>query len=564
LAAIDLVAAALLMMSWLTGDHFLPWVSWHSEALVFLAVLLIAWNGMWRVWRAGKRVIALPITTLPFLLLLLTVVVQRIVGLEPFNGDVWVLFFYTALCVILLALGYGAASPECRQSAANAGDEFELLAWTVLGGALLSTAVAFSQVFDVWNGVTWIVRMPELRRPGANLAQPNHLATLQVMGVASLLYLRSFKTIGRLAFGAIMLMLCIGIASTESRTGALSLGLLFGWWAWKRSGYPVNAREPGPAVWGLAFAAIFLGWPYLLNTMHLLPSSAAPRVAQGSIRFAVWPQLFEAVAMKPWQGWGFHQVAAAQNAALSHAVGVSQAFTYSHNLFLDLVLWLGVPIGVSLAAAGVVYLARHARAAEGLLPCYALAVVLPLAVHSMLEYPYAYAYLLAPPLFLVGALERTTKTRPLVLGAVPVGLILTFVTVAMGWSAVEYLRMEEDFRVARFQSLHIGAVPNDYHMPRAEMFDQLGVLVDDARTTPVPNMSPDAMRIVKSAALCYPWLATQYRYAMALALNGNPTEASRQLNVIRAMWEEKDYAAIKQRIADLSTQYPELRHLVLP
>ncbi len=38
-------------------------------------------------------------------------------------------------------------------------------------------------------------------------------------------------------------------------------------------------------------------------------------------------------------------------------------------------------------------------------PRYCLALTLPVAVHSMLEVPFAYAYFLVPVMFAVGALE---------------------------------------------------------------------------------------------------------------------------------------------------------------
>jgi hypothetical protein len=559
------IAAALLIVSWLTGDHFLPWMSWHSEAPVFLATLLLAWSGTWQVWRAGGlRVVLVPFTALPFLLLLLIVVVQRLFGVAPFTGDVWVVLFYAALCVILLALGYHCAS-RVTSSPEGSGGEFELLAWTLLVGALLSTGFALAQAFDVWAGAAWLVRMPDLRRPGANLAQPNHLATLQVMGAASLIYLRALRRIGGPTLAIIMLTLCFGLAVTESRAGALGLLFLFGWCAWKPGALRLDGGARGPLLWAVAFCAMFAAWPYLLDSQDLLQYTAQPRVAEANLRLIVWPQLLRAVAMQPWHGWGFHQVAAAQNAAIFRAAGASDAYTYSHNLFLDLVVWLGVPFGVSLGAAGVIYFARQVRAANRLLPAYVVAVVLPLAVHSMFEYPYAYAYLLAPPMFLLGALEGARKSKPLVLGITSVTVALTFVTVAMAWSAVEYLQVEEDFRVARMQSLHIGRVPSGYEEPQVRLFDQLAVLLDDARITPEPNMSEASMRVVRSAALYYPWLATQYRYAVALALNGRRQEAEHQITVIRAIWGDKVYSRIKRQLAEeAANEHPELRELSLP
>jgi len=142
---------------------------------------------------------------------------------------------------------------------------------------------------------------------------------------------------------------------------------------------------------------------------------------------------------------------------------------------------------------------------------------------------------------------------------------LLVTTAVLAWSVVEYLEIEEDFRVARFEALRIGSPPPAHQRPKVILYTQLGVLLDDARITSTPNMSPEAMQLVKNAALHYPWSATQYRYAVALALNGDPVEAARQVQVMRRMWGEQLYEGVKMQINELAdTKYPELHQLSLP
>lgn len=558
-------SAALLVWSWLTTEHLLPWVSWHSEVAAFLAVLVLAWGAVAQMLRATvSRTIALPFASLPFIGLALIVAIQRVTGVLIFNGDVWVLWFYMMLCIACLALGFAAATPPAQPGeGTDPSTSFTLLAWALLLGALASTFIAFAQVFSVWEHSSWIVRMEEVRRPGGNFAQPNHLATLQVMGVASVVFLR--KSLGTLGRGLVLILLCVGIAATESRTGALSLLALLCWWLLKRR----TIGDPSAAwlgvAWGAGFVGMFLAWPYLLNAMHLLGYQAETRVAERILRFEVWSQLFQAVAMRPWTGWGFHQVVAAHNAVVDQ-YAVSEPYSYSHNLVLDLLIWVGVPFALLFVGMAAIYLWRRVRATSQLLPWYGLAVALPLAVHSLLEFPFAYAYFLAPAMFLLGAVEASTGGRPLArVGVKSTAVLLAASTVVMGWSVIEYLAIDEDFRVARFQSLRIGSVPPDHERPKVIWFDQLGILLADARITPTPNMSAEAMQVVKNAALYYPWSATQYRYAVALALNGNPAEATRQIRVIHRIWGDKVYSGVKQKIDELAaTEYPQLRQLNLP
>ena len=193
-------------------------------------------------------------------------------------------------------------------------------------------------------------------------------------------------------------------------------------------------------------------------------------------------------------------------------------------------------------------------------------VALPLAVHSMLEYPFAYAYFLAPVMFALGAVEASLGVKPLLrMGIKPVAGLLLVTTAVLAWSVVEYLEIEEDFRVARFEALRVGSPPPGHQRPKVILYTQLGVLLDDARITPTPNMSPEAMQVVKNAALHYPGSATQSRYAVVLALNGNPVEAARQIQVMRRLWGEKLYEGVKKQINELAaSKYPELHQLSLP
>ena len=560
-----MVAVVLFILSWLVPLHFPPWISWHSEAMPFLAVLLLGWCGLARVLRsAGPRTVALPFAALPFIGLALVAALQRVTGLMTFWGDVWAICFYMALCVTCLILGFAAASPSAQpRAAADASAPFTLLAFALLLGALASTVIAFAQVFSLWEHSEWIVRMPDLRRPGGNLAQPNHLATLLVMGVASLVLLYESRKLGGIASGLILILLGIGLAATESRTGVLGVFVLLLWWLAKRRHFGSKTPAWVAGVVGGGFALSFWAWPTLLNSMLL--SYQAGVDTTSSLRLEVWPQLLEAVALRPWWGWGIHEVAKAHN-AVAHSYAVSAPFTYSHNIVLDLALWVGLPLAAVLLLVTGDWLWRRVRAANQLLPWYGLAVALPLAVHSMLEYPFAYAYFLAPVMFALGAVEASLGVKPLLrMGIKPVAGLLLVTTAVLAWSVVEYLEIEEDFRVARFEALRVGSPPPGHQRPKVILYTQLGVLLDDARITPTPNMSPEAMQVVKNAALHYPGSATQSRYAVVLALNGNPVEAARQIQVMRRLWGEKLYEGVKKQINELAaSKYPELHQLSLP
>ena len=568
-SAICLASAVLLVLSWLTTEHFLPWVSWHAEALAFAAVFPVALAVTGARLRAGQALrIRLPLLAAPFGFIGAIGLAQMLTGTLTFWGDAITFGFYAALAITSITLGFNSVvGPDAPQQKVEprrwSPPDWLALAFVV--GACCSVLVALAQVFELWERSAWILRMPELRRPGANVGQPNQLATLLVMGIASVVYLHVAGKLGRVVAVLLVLLLCTGLAMSESRTGVLCLVALLFWWQLKRNAVASTVSPwAGPAV-GAAFLLLFIGWPQVLNALQLTSVEAANRFTQGDLRLAMWSQLAEAIWHKPWWGWGVLEVAEAHN-SVADRYRVNNPFSYSHNLILDLAVWMGVPIAIGLTVLAVTWAARRCNSANRLLPWYCLAIAIPLATHSMLEFPFAYAYFLAPAMFLLGVLERSVQgTRSISIGTRTATAILAMMGAVLLWSVVEYLTIEEDFRLVRFQQLRIGKTPDQQPKPRVVMLSQLGALLDGSRIALDTAMSPDQLEQLRRLAMRYPWVATQYRYALALALNGNPQEAVRQFQVIRWQRDEKMYASIKREVAELAqTRYPQLRTLNLP
>lgn len=563
--------ASLLALSWLAPLHFPPWVSWHGEILSFFAVFLLAWYGLLSALKKDPSdLVFFPATALPLLALGLLAGTQGSMGVVTFGGDVFVFGFYMALCVMCLTLGFAAGRQALApgSKACEGGHEnpmLALLAVTLTVGAFASAVVAFAQLFELWEHAAWINRMPQLRRPGGNLGQPNHLATLLLMGMVSLLFLYELRKLKALPSALIFWVLCMALAATESRTGVLSFLLLSGWWVVKNKRVRFRLSSWVVALAGIGFLAFFWAWPSIFSFIQQSSGLGAEVNTKAGLRLVVWPQLLEALAQRPWWGWGLGQIPEAHN-AVAHVHAVSEPFSYSHNIVLDLVLGMGVPLTALLLLVTGVWLWRRVRAANQLLPWYCLAVALPVAVHSMLEFPFAYAYFLVPVMFALGALEGVAGGKPVLrIGVRPMAALLLGVSILGAWSVVEYLRVEEDFRVARFEALRLGQTPGGYQKPKVVLLTQLGALLEGARISPRPGMGPDELALSKQVALRFPWAATQNRYALSLALNGNPEEAVRQLRVMKAMHGEKTYREIKANWNSLAQdKYPQLRELTLP
>jgi hypothetical protein len=99
----------------------------------------------------------------------------------------------------------------------------------------------------------------------------------------------------------------------------------------------------------------------------------------------------------------------------------------------------------------------------------------------MLEFPFAYAYLLFPAAVALGALEGSLVPQKCVTVAWwQATAIHAVVTFAMAWSVIEYVAVEEDFRVTRFETLNIGQTKTNYEKPAFHLLTQLGAMLDFA------------------------------------------------------------------------------------
>lgn len=566
------IAAVCLFFGWMLPDHFYPWISWQNELLPFFAVFLLSWYGLIKKEFSGS--ILVPAATCPFLTLGLIAVIQGVTGNITFSGDAFVFALYISLCVMCITLGFttsteifGSSRSTSTRQERSRNVALEYLACLLLIGALASAVVAFAQVLGLWDESSLIIRMPS-RRPGGNIGQPNHLATLLLMGVISLLYLYESGLLKVWSSGLILPVLAFALASTESRTIWLSFLLLMAWWFAKQKKLSFRLPPWMALLTGIVFFTLFWWWPSFLDLIHLsginVGSEKAVSTAAG-MRLVMLPQLLEAVAQRPWWGWGIREIAAAHN-AVAHAYPVSEAFTYSHNIVLDLALGIGLPLTVLFLVVIGIWLWFRIRGVNNLSSWYCLAMILPFALHSMLEFPFAYAYFLAPVMFALGALEKELGSKfSWRIGVSHVAGLLLVTSILAIWSVVEYVEIEEDFRVARFEALRIGQTPESYERPHVFLLTQLNALLNGARIVPKPGMTMEELELARKVALRYPWAATQNRYALSLALNGNRAEALRQLQVMRAMEGEVRFSHIREYWQGLAQdKYPQLQDMALP
>lgn len=502
----------------------------------------------------------LPASTQGFFAALIALVwLQWAGGLIIYSGD--------ALVSSLFLAGIGLAWWLGARTVFVAA-EFErvliLAAVLMVVAACASSCMAVIQWLNQEGGMGFFVAERGPNRPYANLAQPNLLATLLVMGVvfAYLLYLRQRIQTWHLL--VITVCLSIGLIVTESRAGLLSafcLGVFFLVLSrpeWRLGGWRIVALW-----WGLLGVLAGLWRP--LNELLALSPTRQVSLAVDNARIVIWKQVIAAITKAPWFGYGWRQTVVAQKVGVE-AVPGDLPTDYAHNVMLDLFAWVGLPLGILLLLLGVWWVLRTVRNLKDSTEFVLFAATIPFLVHSMVEFPFAYAFFLFPVSWIFGVLharQRPEKFRVKAAAswverlALIVGL-LSF-AVLCGLVAREYFAVEEDFRVMRFEMRKVGSRAVDYQPPRLVLLTQLDDLLKMGRLTPTRGMSQAEIDRLRKANLGRHWGSLNMKYVIALGINGQPEEATKQLRNIKALYGAELYRSAADELrAARDGKYPEL------
>lgn len=524
-----------LLLAWLNPNHYFPWASFHSEAFAALGALLAA-AGLVRKF-ASDPVLQVPYPALFFCLLALVPLAQYLGGVVFFFGDAFVASVYLACFGLSIVLGYQYA--RFREA-----DFYREIAFLFLLGALLSVFVAGLQWLRLdWLGV-WSANLAPGHRPFANFAQPNIYASFVAMGLLALVYLREEGFFSWPGFVLTVLSLLFGLLISQSRTPILGLFLVSAVWVFLN---PDN-RQPRKVLAVSAFLGVYLSlhkaWPGIQEALYFDVPVAEHRAQSVSYRLDMWWQLIQAALAKPWLGWGWNQVAAAQFSVASES-GFVPLVEHSHNLLLDLVVWMGVPIGGFCAVMMGVWLWQKLSLARDRKFFPFLAIVFVFLAHAMLELPHAYLFIIIPIGLVVGVLEfqGARKVIYFACGARVWLIFVILLTALFSFLVLQYVHAEERLRKFRFESARIGletCVGSECEP--SGVFTQLSSFEKFARTPASKGMSADDIRFMEQVAQRYPYPPSVFRLCIMYLLNGDTERADKSLEAIRSLHGEGMYA----------------------
>jgi hypothetical protein len=394
------------------------------------------------------------------------------------------------------------------------------MATVLLVGAAVSAVIALMQALDLGSLGIWTLPFAAGGRAGANLAQPNNLATLLGLGALALLLLRERGHLGRCASGALLFVLLLGAATTQSRTALLfSPAIVAAVWLARRRGVPV--RTP-PWVIALAGAAHWLmvwAWPQIQQAMLLQGAMSLAGRRMDAGRLQAWGMFWDALSTSPWLGFGWLQTASAQLAVADRHAALHNVWHHAHNVFLELLLWCGYPLGLLLCALIVCWFSSRLRRATSIEAVIGMLMVTIFGIHSLLELPHHYAFFLIPVGWWAGRVEHDVGAG-IARGAswrwLPMGLSVAMVVCLLK----DYPSVEESYRHALFEARRIGPPYPGELVPDAPFLPSLTSTLRWVRTPAVAGMSAQNLAALESSAKRFPYPASMVKLAYARALNG--------------------------------------------
>lgn len=526
-----LLGMLLLSCAWLLPNKNFPWLSAWNEGLAFISAGILALAALKYGWRQGDgSSIARPVLIFT-VLAISTVWIQWFGGLLVFRGDAWLVTLYLGFFVLSVQAAW------CMTRNTPKKDWIDGFMGAIAMAGLVTVAMSLIQWTATYNLVIFVQEMGRNGRPFANLGQINHVNTLCFIAGCAVLQLHARGKIHIPVLVAAIVILSFGMALAQSRTAVVQVMVLWAWSAWQ--GRSLNPLRNTATVLVLAYIIWAIAIPYLASVADLEPGrSMQIEASAGNLRLKAWAAMLDAIAQRPLSGFGWLQNGWAQQVTALEHPGLRYEFNYAHNFVVDLLIWAGLPLGITMTAVLVFWAWCHAKSRNRDITFLA-AALLGIMIHGMLEYPLAYAYFLVPTGLLIGSIDaldpvikmqKISRWAIIVVWAALVALLLSV--------GNEYVQaVEADTRLRTETSL-IGVSKKTTPPPHFQFLDQLGAQFQFRFLDVSPGMSEEQMRLMERVAKRYATLPVLTDFAYAKHIKGDKFSSDHYLNVVCAIYGE--------------------------
>lgn len=525
------IGGFIFFASWIITNHHVPWNTSHQELVALAGMFLFfPWKNIPNISNNLKFLIFVWCSTLTIQYFL-----HKIYFGDFIFGVGLIFVFFMAYC--------------CGKQKINENSSVKNNIETIIYSALLAAALANSIVgLSQWLGVSasiFSLPSPTWRVYG-NMAQPNQLATLLLFGIISLIYFDTKKQIQIVWLLLAASILSFTLAATESRTGALSFTVLIGLILFLRK----NSKIFLALRWLIPAFIVF--WVTYANWSALsIGVSRSGVYFSSSGRFELWEQMIIAIQMKPWLGWGWLNLGEAQYSVIgASSEQIKINIDHAHNIFIDFLVWFGIPIGITLIAViikftvnALLYIKKNPKDFSTYI---AYLMLIPIGIHSLLEYPFAYLYFLIPIGIFIGKIEKSTnlETRESLTEKKAAFAIAISTVVFSAIIIVNYFQIEKDFFAARLEKEFFTSEQNLHkHENELNLLTQYKKLL---YLTKSDEINPAEISEARKITMRFPWLSNYKQYYVELLRNKECKKANSHMKIIEKLFGDFGVAKTKE------------------
>lgn len=519
--------------AWLIPIHLAPWVAFESEILAALSALIVGFL----VIILNKKIVIPKVSTI-FLLLISIPIIQYFFGQVIYLSTAMLGSGYLLLFYIMIISGYNLQEYK--------SEIFLKISYLFIFIGVVSSIVCIIQWLNLDGWLTPYILELKGNRPYANVAQPNNLATLLVLSLLSIIYVYEKMKWKISTLIILILLIFFALVLAQSRTAWISISIISIFLFYKNKAVFKKFSNNNNLSFLLILVVFIILIP-LLNSV-LLPFIGADaadvdtlveRFSSGYLRLEMWYQAFIAIKESVWFGYGWNQVSLAQMEVFN-TYPTTEWYKSSHNIFLDLVIWFGIPVSLFFILyffIGLLRLLKHANNVESVI---GFSFLLAILIHSCLEYPLHYAFILLPFGFIIGLIYPKILNADISVNKLVFCMPLMFILIFIYLLVSDYYLYKKKLVLINMENLTLSQ--EDINI----LSDNLVVLTEFSwdlwwRSLNPENKFSDAqIEEIRIHVWNHASEYNLYKYAQVLAFNNRKKEALNLLWIISKL-HKKEY-----------------------
>lgn len=519
-----------IIFSYLLPIHIHPLRTFYQDAIVILGLLLailsLSFNGQLKLRLNGVSLIGIGLVSF--------ILCQFFLRNSQSVEDLLIPCLYLLLLPFAYSVGASLSADSKQQEKLCL-----VFAYAYLVAGLLSVAMQIVQSTGLYLGslVMFIPKVGFFPRPYANVAQPNQLALMLCFAFASTWFLYRKMKIPSMITVVTTIMLTIGLVLTQSRIGWIILPL-FCFYLWRTQTDENEQQVPALIflVLPVFYFLMVFSLSYIISHFGFSGGSVVEHVGGRSERMGLWKQAWSIAAHHPWLGAGWGGFGPAQVYIAADFPSSTYA-EHAHNIVLNFAAELGWPVtGLIFAGLTCWFYQTCLRPAKTARRQFAILCLIAVLVHSLVEFPLWYGYVLFPTVILMGMLHQMRWPADGVV--LPKALIVPVVALAvffMGGITWDYQRVVKGFNVLRWEQSGAKVDLRSLEQPEYTLFPQFFAYFKLMKIEPAEGMSAETIAYAEHWTPRFGFVHILNKMAEIYVLNGSPQKAERMMQTLQRL-----------------------------